>query len=606
MRVLVCVFLVVASLPVTAQEGLEAGGPVHVTALAVSETQQGFVGVHADVEARVLSPGTGRVFVATKPLAQTDMQGSARLAAQVAASQLGLRWQDYDYLVAFQGTSTVIGGPSAGAVMSLALTVALQNLAHPDEPWQLDPTVAATGTINPDGTIGPVGGIPAKAEGARDAGIRTFLYPAGLDVATTQVAGTFGPRTITVDMASHCQNLGITCRSVTTLREILQAAAGVTLAEPPAVVPDTQGYEAILEDDIQNQIDLLNGRIEAGAANIPELPNRAANIQTLWDNARQASTGAAQAFANQSYYLAATLAFQGAIQASRAEWQTKFYDADRSEAVVLEGIAACEAAVDNLTVDRLQVSDLNGLQAIGAAQIRAQQARDLLSDAKRFHQMASTYEDWIQSLYQSTFCVERAKTATWWADLRLKFPVGPAVDAQNVATDALDQASDMVLYAQAVLGQATDANARLTEAQAHMASGRHAGAWVAAIQAQTQASVAVQSVANQIPNTVLEAARQGASRAVAHARLGGAEPILAVSLVELASIQTGSQQLSSLWEARSLALVQAPMGDAPHVIAINGPTGMGTMGIVLGFALALAVASIVMALPGPERAKKRR
>jgi uncharacterized protein len=168
---LLAVALVLLLVPVQAGSR-EGSDPVQVTALAVAEDAQGtFVGVHATVEAQVLTNGAGRVYVATKPLAQTDMQGSARLASRVAANLLGAEWDQYDYLVSFRSSSMVIGGPSAGAVMTLALTTALHNVREPGNAWTLDPGVAGTGTINPDGTIGPVGGIPAKAEGAKEAGI---------------------------------------------------------------------------------------------------------------------------------------------------------------------------------------------------------------------------------------------------------------------------------------------------------------------------------------------------------------------------------------------------------------------------------------------------
>jgi PDZ domain-containing protein len=38
--------------------------------------------------------------------------------------------------------------------------------------------IAGTGTIDPDGVVGPIGGIRQKLVGARDAGARYFLAPA--------------------------------------------------------------------------------------------------------------------------------------------------------------------------------------------------------------------------------------------------------------------------------------------------------------------------------------------------------------------------------------------------------------------------------------------
>lgn len=77
---------------------------------------------------------------------------------------------DVSYRFAFDGT---IDGPSAGALT----TVGLLSLYYGDE---IDPDVTMTGTINPMGTVGTVGGIPQKIQGVIDAGeIHTVLIPAG-------------------------------------------------------------------------------------------------------------------------------------------------------------------------------------------------------------------------------------------------------------------------------------------------------------------------------------------------------------------------------------------------------------------------------------------
>lgn len=65
-----------------------------------------------------------------------------------------------------------IDGPSAGALMTAAVLAGYLG----DE---IDPAVTMTGTINPDGSIGPVGGIPHKIEGAAAAGKTKVLVPGG-------------------------------------------------------------------------------------------------------------------------------------------------------------------------------------------------------------------------------------------------------------------------------------------------------------------------------------------------------------------------------------------------------------------------------------------
>ena len=66
-----------------------------------------------------------------------------------------------------------IGGPSAGLMMSLAIYDTLTPGSVTDG---FD--IAGTGTITPDGQVGPIGGIQQKIAAARDAGAELFLVPA--------------------------------------------------------------------------------------------------------------------------------------------------------------------------------------------------------------------------------------------------------------------------------------------------------------------------------------------------------------------------------------------------------------------------------------------
>jgi len=59
---------------------------VTVYAPAVAQTESGNVGVISTITVTIQSHGSGRVFVDTLPLAQVDMQGSARLAVKVASA----------------------------------------------------------------------------------------------------------------------------------------------------------------------------------------------------------------------------------------------------------------------------------------------------------------------------------------------------------------------------------------------------------------------------------------------------------------------------------------------------------------------------------------
>ena len=66
-----------------------------------------------------------------------------------------------------------VGGPSAGMMFSLAVIDKLS-------PGELTggKFVAGTGTIDDEGTVGPIGGITHKIQAAKDAGAEVFLAPA--------------------------------------------------------------------------------------------------------------------------------------------------------------------------------------------------------------------------------------------------------------------------------------------------------------------------------------------------------------------------------------------------------------------------------------------
>jgi PDZ domain-containing protein len=72
------------------------------------------------------------------------------------------------------GLGNQIGGPSAGLMFALGI---MDKVGPVD--LTKDMFIAGTGTIDPDGTVGPIGGIQLKMIAARRAGASLFLAPAG-------------------------------------------------------------------------------------------------------------------------------------------------------------------------------------------------------------------------------------------------------------------------------------------------------------------------------------------------------------------------------------------------------------------------------------------
>lgn len=83
---------------------------------------------------------------------------------------------EFDFLVDID--SGAVGGPSAGLAFTLAV---LDQLTEGELTGGA--TVAVTGTIDPTGRVGPVGGVAQKTAAVRDLDADAFLIPAGLSTA---------------------------------------------------------------------------------------------------------------------------------------------------------------------------------------------------------------------------------------------------------------------------------------------------------------------------------------------------------------------------------------------------------------------------------------
>jgi Lon-like protease len=79
----------------------------------------------------------------------------------------------YEALFDIDITLDSVGGPSAGLMLSLGIVDILTPDSLADGRF-----IAGTGTITPDGVVGPIGGIAQKLAGARDSGATLFLVPA--------------------------------------------------------------------------------------------------------------------------------------------------------------------------------------------------------------------------------------------------------------------------------------------------------------------------------------------------------------------------------------------------------------------------------------------
>jgi uncharacterized protein len=162
--------------PSLPQPATTIDGTHEATANIVAVAQDGS-GAIGQVTARI-EPGSGRVLLDTNPFVETDTQFSATTARDVAEDVTGVELADKNVIYTFTIEGDYIGGPSAGAAMTLATIAAVRNQTVPDD-------IVATGTIRPDGRIGQVGGVIEKAVTAGERDMETFYVPWGQANVTT-------------------------------------------------------------------------------------------------------------------------------------------------------------------------------------------------------------------------------------------------------------------------------------------------------------------------------------------------------------------------------------------------------------------------------------
>ncbi len=165
------------------------------------------------------------------------------IASFVAATTLGKDLTDFKFSAGAGGN---VDGASASGLMTAGFLASLVGA-------QIDPKATMTGIINPDGTIGPVGGIPQKFLGNIAKGKTRLGYPIGMrfsdDIDTKQP----------VDLVQLAKDHGATATEIPDVYAAYTFLTGKTLPRP---VPVDEADMA-LEDSVVASIDGKYGEWQA-------------------------------------------------------------------------------------------------------------------------------------------------------------------------------------------------------------------------------------------------------------------------------------------------------------------------------------------------------
>ena len=163
------IFLLLAAMILLASATLASAKAYRMTLLTVGEAGDQVVGGTAEAYLEI-KPGSGRIFLDSFPLTKIDTQISTRYASQIACDYLDYDCSRTDFFYTIRADSSIVGGPSASAPLTIMTIAALTGAELKNE-------TVMTGTINSGGGIGPVGGVLKKAEAAQKAGFARILVP---------------------------------------------------------------------------------------------------------------------------------------------------------------------------------------------------------------------------------------------------------------------------------------------------------------------------------------------------------------------------------------------------------------------------------------------
>ncbi len=528
---------------------------VTVYAPAVAQTNQGYVGVISTITVTIQSNGNGRVFVDTLPLTQIDMQGSARLAVKVAATlvkndgRCQIDPATYDYFFVVRTSSPIIGGPSAGAVMTIAVIALLEN-------WTLDSKTVMTGMINPDGSIGPIGGITQKCDAAYSVGATRFLIPKGQNIYTETITETtqdgmwtqIRTRQVKRNVSDYAlTKYGIEVHEVEDINEALLYFTGWTFTTTESnqsistkhYVDSMQPLATQLLHESKNAY-----RNASFAFNTTDIPNRFPNyykndITDYLNNAQQNLKEAQEWYDQNCYYTSTSNSFQSLIDSHYVSYACSYFNTSKKDEYVQSLLTDTQSKFDNhsKSAKNAEIKGTISVQCVGAAQTRVSEAASYISKA----QASYSSKNYLNALYYISFAQQRIESIRWWLGIGNPFNDTGEINTstvKNLADEYIEDARQAVVYAQVILDEMGRSSSFISDAENLLASAEEnrdnlytAAALFEALEALVKANLALELVdgANQAK---VDRAREQASTSISESRKQGIEPVLAVSYYE--------------------------------------------------------------------------
>lgn len=360
-----------------------------MTVLGVQERGYEYIGLFANLNLEIIN-GSGRVFFNTMPLAETDTQASARMAVDVACQTFEINCNDKDFLYSISANSPMIGGPSAGAAMSI---LAMSELMNAD----LRTDAAITGTVNPDKSIGVVGGVVEKAKISQDSGLSTILIPKGTKYL-------FENESLTIEIIE-----------VETINQAYAFFSGIVFSEPSSEL-NKSSFNEFMKIMADNLIDYANISFNNLInTNISKLNNSdSLTLDLLINSTIKDVEKMNELYSQENYYSASSYSVRVGINSLYTTYLIDFFLNNSDLETMIEELNNSINTFENNFKNKLIIDNANDFEAISISIERMFEAKDLLNSTIN----AFNNNDSINALYNLAFARVRLKTSESWFGLK--------------------------------------------------------------------------------------------------------------------------------------------------------------------------------------------
>ncbi|MBN2095386.1 MAG: hypothetical protein JW727_05025 [Candidatus Aenigmarchaeota archaeon] len=486
---------------------------------AVVESDYGEEGVMATLTVNVRD-GSGHVYVDTWPLAKIDTQASARISKEVACETLFIDCSKYDFFYTIRSDAEIVGGPSGGAATTVATLASLLDL-------EINNHVLITGTINPDGSIGPVSGILEKAQASSEKGY-LFLVPEGQSIITTA-------KEDPLDLGLYAkENLNLSVKEVGNINQAFSYFTNYKIKDVNIKFRKTEGYQKVMDGF---GVELINHSKELREECLTKAKKSKIDYnlrEELLELCSKSPEEAEDEFKKKNYYSAASIAFSNSISYRHGIRMAEFLSSPDKKEYARDYLSSLKPA--DFTIDT------NNIELFAIIEERYSEAEENLDSGWKEYYSG----EYSQSIYYGAYAEERLYTAELWNQHSEEFPVYVATSSENlssIATETISDAYALLTYSSllTVNSFSTEADMLIERARESQKKGNYTTAIVLALKARANAELASELAGKTDYTSLIELHRKRALISI-----NQTSSILGQSYFEYAETLKGSNEVAAV------------------------------------------------------------